>query len=313
VKAVQLHRYGSPTELRYESVPLLEVAPDQVLVQVASTSVNPKDCLIRKGKFRFLTGQRFPMRLGNDLAGTVVDRGAKVHDLSRSQAVFGMTRGMVGRAYAEYVAVGVDQVAPAPPTIPLSEAGALPLVGLTALQALRDLGAVAPGHRVCINGASGGVGTVAIQIAKALGAQVTAVCSARNAGLCRTLGADEVVPYDEADLRSGPARFDVFFDVFGNQGFDRARHLLGPTGRHVTAVPSPAAGWAALHTRWSRQRARVVIVRSRRRDLETIADLVTAGQLRPVIDQTLPLAEAGCAHAHVQTKRAQGKVLLTPG
>ncbi|MBW2456558.1 MAG: NAD(P)-dependent alcohol dehydrogenase [Deltaproteobacteria bacterium] len=312
MKAVQLHRYGAPEELRYESVALPTIAANEVLVQVAATSVNPKDCLIRKGKFRFLTGRRFPIRLGNDLAGTVVDRGRDVNTLDLDQPVFGMTQGMVGRAYAEYVAVRTDQVAPAPAAIPLTEAGALPLVSQTALQALRDLGRIVPGHQVCINGASGGVGTVAIQIAKAYGAHVTAVCSSRNGSLCRDLGADQIAAYDAEDLLASTARFDIFFDVFGNHSFGATRHLLRPTGQYISAVPSPATGWAALRTRWSGQRAHVVVVRSRRRDLLTIAELVQTGQLRPVIDRSLPLSEAGQAHAHVQTKRARGKVLLTP-
>ncbi len=313
MKAVQLHRYGGPEELRYESVALPTLGAGEVLVQVAATSVNPKDCLIRKGKFRLLTGRRFPMRLGNDLAGTVVDRGQAVSDLDLDQPVYGMTQGMVGRAYADYVAVRASQAAPAPAAIPLAEAAALPLVSQTALQALRDLGDIAPGHQLCVNGASGGVGTVAIQIAKAFGAHVTAVCSRRNGPLCRELGADHVAPYDAEDLLASATRFDLFFDVFGNHSFEATRHLLRPTGRYISAVPSLSTGWAALRTRWSERRARVVVVRSRRRDLVTIAELVQARKLRPVIDRSLPLSEAAQAHAHVQTKRARGKVLLTPG
>ncbi len=291
MKAIELHRYGPPEVLCYDTVTLPKLRADEVLVKIAATSVNPKDCLIRRGKFRLLSGYRFPLRLGNDLAGNVVDRGRSVRDLSLGQPVFGMTNRMVGRAYADYVAIRASEVAPAPATISLVEAGALPLVSQTALQALRDLGAITQGSQVCINGASGGVGTVAIQIAKAYGAQVTAMCSSRNEALCRQLGADQVVPYDERDVLAGATSFDIYF---------------------VSTVPSPASAWAALRTRWSKQRARVVVVRSRRHDLATIAGLVEKGQLTPVIDQTLPLSEAAQAHAYVQTKRARGKVLLIP-
>jgi NADPH:quinone reductase-like Zn-dependent oxidoreductase len=313
VKAIELHRYGPPEVLRYDTVARPEIGANEVLVKVAATSVNPKDCLIRKGKFRLLTGRRFPLRLGNDLAGEVVDRGKSVRDLSLGQSVFGMTNRLVGRAYADYVAVRASEVAPAPTTIDLAQAGALPLVSQTALQALRDLGGITEGSQLCINGASGGLGTVAIQIAKALGAQVTAVCSRRNEALCRRLGADEVVPYDAGDVLAGPSRFDIYFDVFGNHSLAGTRQVLSPDCIFVTAIPSPTAAWATLRTRWSRQRAKVVVVRSRRRDLVTIATLVAKGQLVPVIDRILPLSEAAEAHAYVQTKRARGKVLLTPG
>jgi len=312
VKAIELHRYGPPEVLCYDTVTLPKLRADEVLVKIAATSVNPKDCLIRRGKFRLLSGYRFPLRLGNDLAGNVVDRGRSVRDLSLGQPVFGMTNRMVGRAYADYVAIRASEVAPAPATISLVEAGALPLVSQTALQALRDLGAITQGSQVCINGASGGVGTVAIQIAKAYGAQVTAMCSSRNEALCRQLGADQVVPYDERDVLAGATSFDIYFDVFGNHSIDSTRPVLSPDGVFVSTVPSPASAWAALRTRWSKQRARVVVVRSRRHDLATIAGLVEKGQLTPVIDQTLPLSEAAQAHAYVQTKRARGKVLLIP-
>ena len=206
-----------------------------------------------------------------------------------------------------------NEIAHAPRAISIDQAAGLPLVAQTALQALRDLARIEKGQRVCINGGSGGVGTVAIQLAKVFGAHVTAVCSAKNEAMCRDLGADEVVAYDERELIDGAARFDIFFDVFGNRPFAQAKRALRTPGCFVSAIPSPSTAWQALRTRWSAQRARVVVVRSRREDLETLAKLVDEGSLRPVVDRSYPLPEAAQAHSYVQTKRARGKVLLTMG
>ena len=313
MKAIRFYRYGKPDVLRYETAPRPVLQPNEVLVELRAAAVNPKDCLIRKGKFRLLTGWRFPKTLGNDLAGEVVDLGGGfTGSLSLGDQIFGMSNKLVGATYAELVAVRAEEIALAPATISLEEAAGLPLVAQTALQALRDLGRIESGQRVCINGGSGGLGTVAIQLARHFGAHVTAVCSAKNEELCRQLGADEVVAYDERELLDSGARFDIFFDVFGNRPFTKAKRVLNTPSHFVSAVPSPGNYWQAARSRWSKQRAHVVVVRSRTKDLQTLATLVQDGALRPVVDRSYPLSEAAEAHSYVQTKRARGKVLLTP-
>lgn len=197
-----------------------------------------------------------------------------------------------------------------PASLDFHEAAALPLVGLTSLQALRDDAGLRAGQRVLIHGASGGVGTHAVQIAKALGAHVTASCSRANHALVRELGADAVHDYRERPPSELDARFDVFFDVYGNQPFPKARRVLTPRGRHVATVPGPSTfGWA-FATTLSRRRARVVLVRPRRADLDALSAMVARGQLRPVVDRRFPLDAIAEAETYLETKRARGKVVI---
>jgi NADPH:quinone reductase-like Zn-dependent oxidoreductase len=185
---------------------------------------------------------------------------------------------------------------------------------MTALQALRDIGGVAPGQRVCINGSSGGVGTFAVQIAVILGAHVTAVCSGRNADLVRRLGAHQVIDYTRDDIRRLPEPVDVFFDVFGNGVFPEIRPCLKPRGRFISTVPGlPILKWGLLSRLSPGPRAQLVIVKSRAADLQTLSGWIAEGRLHPVLDREYPLAEAAQAHAYIETKRARGKVVLTVG
>lgn len=313
MQRVQFNRYGAPDVLEMGTAPTPEPAAGEALVRVAAAAVNPKDCLVRKGKFRLITGKRFPQTLGQDFAGRIETLGAGVDDLHPGQHVFGMLNRWSGGAYAEYLRAPAGELAPMPETLSFEQAAAVPLAGMTALQALRDLAGLQEGRRVLINGASGGVGSFAVQIAKHLGATVTAVCSARNAELVAGLGADTVVDYraiDPLDLRE---RFHVVFDVFGNKPYPRARHLLTARGVHVTTIPNAANVIRHLATRLSPlKRGLLVAVRSRRRDLDLLSDWIRAGRIHPVIDRSYPLAEAARAHAYIETKRARGKVVLLP-
>jgi len=309
MQAIRFERFGPPEVLRLQEVEPPRPRRNQALVRVRAAAVNPKDIIVRSGKFRILTGRRFPMPAGYDFSGEIVEA-PQGSELQPGRAVFGMLNGWRGGTYGQYVAAPLDELAARPASLSWTEAASLPLAGQTALQALRDRGSVQPGHEVLINGASGGVGTLAIQIARALGARVTAVSSARNKALCSSLGAAEHVAYDELEITSLDRKFDVFFDVFGNQRFDAVRRLLESRGRYIQTVPGPRNFIQSFVHRFSAQRPYLVIVRSRRSDLEFLASLVEQGQLKPVIDRVLPLAEATEAHRHVQTKRAQGKVVL---
>ena len=224
-----------------------------------------------------------------------------------------MVQAMRGGTCAELVAVPTDELAPRPRGLSAERAAALPLVALTALQALRDLGELRAGQRLLVNGASGGVGTVALQIARARGAQITAVCSAANAAMVRALGADEVIDYNEQDPTIGERRYHVFFDTFGNRRYADARRVLLDEGRYVTTVPNAHSLRQEVLGRLGLSRARLVVVRSRRRDLENIATLVEVGVLEPIIDRVVPLEKSAEAHAYLETRRARGKVVLTVG
>lgn len=311
MRIVQFQSYGTPEVLEVGAADKPEPGAGEVCVRVAAAAVNPKDCLVRKGKFHWITGRKFPQTLGQDFAGQVEAIGRNVSGITPNQRVFGMLNRWSGGAYGDYLIAPFSEFADMPKTISYEQAAAVPLAAQTALQALRDLAQLKSGQRVLINGASGGVGSFAVQIAKILGTHVTAVCSQNNATLVSELGADEVVDYRVTDPLSLTQRFDVFFDVFGNKNFPRAKHLLGQRGVYIQTIPNlKNAGWHLATRAWPFRRGLLVVVRSRRADLETLAGWISAGKLHPLIDRSLPLADVQDAHTYVETKRARGKVVL---
>lgn len=306
--AARYHQFGGVDVLRVEDVPDPQPAAGEVLVRVRAAALNPKDVLLRRGKFRLLGGG-FPRWVGYDWAGDVVAVGPGVTNAAVGDKLFGMINAQRAGSCAQLACVLPGECAPLPWGLSYEDAAALPLASLTALQALRDHGRLSPGGTVLIHGASGGVGTMAIQIAVALGAQVTTTSSARNLELCTSLGAHQALDYAAGDPRErGP--FDVVFDVFGNRTFELVKPWLNKGGTMVSTVPKPRMVAAHLLTRLGGRRARLVVVRSRREDLEFLAGLVRRGALRPVVDRVFPLAEIGAAQAHVETKRARGKVVV---
>ncbi|UCH28444.1 MAG: NAD(P)-dependent alcohol dehydrogenase [Myxococcales bacterium] len=309
MRAVVIDRYGGPEVLRLATVPRPVPQRGQVLVRTRFIGVNPKDIIVRKGKFQVATGKKFPLIVGHDIAGEVVEAGLGA-DLEEGDLVYGMINDFAGRAYAEYAAVDCQQVARAPSTIGLEVAAAVPLASQTALQALRDDARLQPGQSVLINGASGGVGVFAVQIAKILGARVTAVCSHRNVELVKELGADEVIDYGQTELLNLGEHFNVIFDVFGNYHFEKMKHLLTPRGIYVHTIPSARVFKDVARTFVRRQRAKLVIVRSRREQLEWLRQHIDGGRLRVVVDRTFPLGDVAEAHRYMETKRARGKVVL---
>ena len=311
MRAAYYNRYGSTDVLEIGELPDPELRPDQILVRVHAAGLNPKDIVIRKGKAALFAGSRFPKLPGMDYAGEVVALGARVAGIAVGDKVFGMVNAVNGRTCAELVAVDHKEWAPMPESLSYVEAAAVPLAALTALQALVDLATLEPGEQVCINGASGGVGVFALQIAKILGAHVVAVCSSWNIDFVSELGADEVLPYDRVDLLESGRKFPVFFDVFGNRDFQQVRNLLTERARYVTTIPRPRTLWRDLSTRFNAQSARLVLVRCKHKDLHTLTGWIQDGRMRSVVDRVLPLEESAAAHAYIETKRARGKVVLT--
>jgi NADPH:quinone reductase-like Zn-dependent oxidoreductase len=302
-RALVYDRYGDPSVLAVRSIDLDPPRKGEVLVRVRAAALNPKDSFVRKGRFRMLTGRTFPKRVGVDFAGEVIEGDG----LAPGTRVFGALEEVTYRrgTVAEEVVVREREVARMP-SISFEEAAALPLASLTALQALRDIAEVKRGDRVLIHGASGGVGTVAIQIAKSLGAHVTTTSSAQNRELCRELGADETLDYATDDLRANAQR--VVFDVFGNLSF--AHIPLENQGIFVSTVPSRLLMVDMARTAIGHPRARLIVVRSRRSDLEIIARMVEERALRPVIDRVVPFEAAVDAVRHLETKRARGKIVI---
>jgi 2-desacetyl-2-hydroxyethyl bacteriochlorophyllide A dehydrogenase len=315
MKAAVIDRYGSPDVLRYADVDKPGIKSDQMLVRVYASSVNPIDWKIRKGLLQFLTGYQFPLILGFDAAGEVVEVGSQVTRFRVGDAIYARLDQIAGGAYAEYAAVAEKVAALKPANMSYAEAAAVPLAGLTALQALRDEGHFQSGQRVLINGASGGVGTYAVQIARVLGAaEVVGVCSARNANLVKSLGCDRVIDYQQQDFTQDAAQYDMVFDVVGNRSFDDCRRILQPNGNYVTTQPYPANYVQSLLTTFlPGPKYKVILLKSNAADLEFLKAHIEAGQIRSVIDRTYPLAETAAAHRHGETERTVGKVVITIG
>lgn len=309
MRKVLYDRFGTPAVLRIAEVPEPTPGTDEILVAVRAAALNPKDILVRKGKFRWLSGKRFPRGTGYDWAGEVLALGPEVMGVAVGDLCFGMLNGWAGGSLAERVIARADECARMPAGLSFEQAAAIPLAAQTAWQALRNLGKLAPGQRVACLGASGGVGLFAVQLARALGAEVTASASAGNLPLLTEAGAHHTVDYATQDVLAG-GPYDLVLDVFGNRHFEEAEPALSPNGIFVSTVPSLAILAASARTLLRGKRARLVVVRSRSADLEALSALAEAGALRPIIDSTFDLTDVAAAHARIETKHTRGKVVV---
>ena len=319
MKAVYIDRPGGPEVVTFGERPRPQLRPSQVLVRVRAASINPRDWMVRAGTYPFKAAlPPYPVILGSDISGEVVACGAGVRRFACGDEVFGMQvlRGGMG-AYAEFIAINETAVAAKPPGLSHAEAAAIPCAGLTAWQALHRIGSIQAGQPIVVCGASGGVGSYAVQLAKAAGASVTATTSAGNADLVRDLGADKVVDYKNEDFTRCVRDQALVFDAVGRTPFAQARRTLAPGGRYVSTIPGArlileiaASGALRLARLGRRPSAHLVLVRARGEDLAAIAALAAAGQVRSVIDSRFPLAEARAAQERSRTWRARGKIVL---
>ena len=322
MKAAVYRRFGPPDVLGIEEVEKPAVGDDDVLVRVRATSVNPADWHALTGTpliARPAFGLRRPKdeRLGNDFAGTVESTGKNVTRFKAGDEVFGAT----SQAFAEYVSVPQDRgIVSKPENVGVEEAGSVGVAGVTALQALRDHGRLQPHQRVLINGASGGVGTFAVQIAKALGADVTAVCSTRNVELVRSLGADRVVDYTKDDFARDGEPYDLMVDIAGSRRWSDCRRVLKPDATLVmvgapkgNALLGPVSKLIAIRLASVGSKRRVVffIARITAADLEFLRDLMAEGKLKPVIDRRYELSQIGEAFRYLGEGHARGKITVT--
>ena len=325
MKAIVQDRYGPPEMLTLTDVDVPVPAPDEVLVRVEAAALNAYDWHVMRGDPRMARLALGPTRprariRGRDFAGRVEAVGVDVRQPRPGDSVFG-DLGDANGAFAEYVCVPAGLVAPMPVNLTAPQAAALPLAGVTALQGLRDAGRVGPGQRVLVNGASGGVGTLAVQLARALGATVTGVCSTRNVDLVRSLGADHVVDYTREDFTHG-VRHDVLFDLVGNRSLTALRRALTPTGTLVLSGGGVYRGGSLLGPVRLLARGRLLapFVRQRivsltatpgREHLDTLRAHAEAGRLTPVIDRTYPLSEVPRAIGYLEGEHARAKVVIT--
>jgi len=321
MKAIVQYEYGSPDVLKLEDVEKPIPDADEVLVRVRASSVNPYDWHIMRGTPYLVHMQMglFKPKVtiqGADMAGEIVAIGTDVTDFEPGDEVFAETR----RSFAEYVCVRQDRLAQKPANVSFEEAAAVPLAGLTALQGLRDKGHVRPGDRVLVNGASGGVGTFAVQIAKSLGAHVTGVTSTKNVDMVRSIGADEVVDYTREDFTQSGDRYNVIFDTIGNHTLSDTRRVMASDGKYVAVGKSEMGDWVGplsmlfgvlIASIARKQKMVPLLAKTSKDDLEILSRLVEDGHVTPVIDRHYELAEVAEAIRYLEQGHASGKVVIT--
>ncbi len=322
MKAIVQEGFGPPDSLQFLDIDRPEIRSGSVLLEVHAAAVNPYDWHMLRGDprvARLMGGvgvTRPKARIaGVDIAGRVAEVGDDVHGVQPGDEMFGFARG----SFAEYAAADAALLVPKPVGLSFEQAAALPMAAVTALHAIRDSGRVQSGQRVLVNGAAGGVGIFAVQIAAALGAEVTGVCNGSNADLVRSVGADRVVDYTSADFVDGPTQYDLILDNVGNRTIRDLRRAVTPRGRVIVnggGSPGHVIGAvgsvlrAAVVNMFVREQIMFLPTSQSQDDLLAIADMVDAGTLRPVIDRTYPLAETAAALHHVEAGHARGKVVI---
>jgi NADPH:quinone reductase-like Zn-dependent oxidoreductase len=332
MRAYVLEHYGGPEGARLVDVPAPTPGPRDLLVDVRAAGLNPVDFKFRQGQLRPIWRPKLPFVLGNELAGEVIAVGRDVKRFSAGDRVFARGAKDSSGAFAERACVDEDHAALMPRDLDFTAAAAVPLAGLTALQALRDELALQPGQKLLISGGAGGVGTFAIQIAKWLGAHVTTTASKRGEALVRSLGCDEVIDYTTADLSTAAGRFDAGFDLIGGTTLQQMFGIMKPGTRivSVAALPEPQTAlkdlggsrilfvlfWLISYGIRSRARRagvgyRYLFMHPSGNDLAQLADLIDQGKLKTIVDRTYPLANIAEAMAYVESGRAKGKVVVT--
>jgi len=315
LKAIVQNAYGSSAVLALAEVAKPAVKNGEVLIRVHATSINAGDYFTMRGSpwlIRLGLGLLRPRNhiLGWDVAGTIEAVGSGVTLLQPGDEIFGG----VDAAFAEYVVAAESRLAPKPPNLSFEQAAAAPVAALTALQGLRNNGEVRPGQKVLVNGASGGVGTFTVQMAKALGAEVTGVCSGGNANLVRSIGAGHVIDYTQEDFTKGEVRYDLIMDQVGNHRLSHLRSVLTPAGRIQPNTGHGGMGYvlkSLMLSFLSRKHGKLFISEPNRKDLLAIKELLEGGKVAPVIDRTYQLSDVPEAMAYAEQGHVRGKVVIT--
>jgi NADPH:quinone reductase-like Zn-dependent oxidoreductase len=321
MKAIVYHEYGSPDVLQYEEIEDATATDDEVLIKVRAASVNPYDWHFMRGMpygVRIVAGLRKPKvtRLGADVAGQVEAVGRNITQFKPGDHVFGTCKG----AFAEYACAPKSALTIKPDNVTFEQAACVPIAALTALQGLRDKGRVQPGQTVLINGASGGVGTFAVQIAKSFGAVVTGVCSTRNVDMVRSIGADRVIDYTRENFTESGKRYDVFFDCIGQYSLSVCRRVLNDKGIYVGAG-GPSDRWmtgpiarlieSLVLSAFGSQKLGGILAKVSKKDLTILGELIQTAKVIPVIDRRYRLSEVPNAIRYLEAGHARGKVAIT--
>lgn len=320
MKAIIYESYGGPEVLQLRDIETPAVKENTVLVKVKAAAANPLDWHYLRGAplvLRLMSGLTRPKRtgLGADMAGVIEEVGPGVTDFAVGDEVYGVVNG----AFAEYAIASCRYIARKPSHLSFEQAAATPIAALTALQGLRDHGRLESGQSVLINGASGGVGTFAVQIAKALGACVTGVCSGRNIELVQSLGADRVIDYTREDFTIGGTKYDLIIDNVGSKPLRACRRILKPKGRFIgigadSSSGGPIRGLVSmlLYSPFVSQKLAGFIAKPSGEDLRSLNEMFEQGKVQSVIEKTYPLAEVPDAIRHLETGRVRGKLVIVP-
>lgn len=312
MKAVVFRKYGGIEVLEHAELPQSTPAPGKILIRVAAAGVNPSDALFRSGALKMFLRLKMPFIPGLDVAGIVENAGDSASRFKPGERVYAMLPNTEMGGYAEYALVDAESIAPIPTHLSFAQAAVVPCAALTALQALRDKAKLKAGDRVLVNGASGGVGSFAVQIARAMGAHVTGVTSKANLEFVRQLGASAVVDYTAGDVTQSEQRFDVIFDAVGMVPFARWKRILNVGGVAVTVNPilgSPLARWMARFNGGGR-RWESLLVKPLGTDLKQLNTWLESGVVCPIIESYYPLEAVAEAHRRIESKRTRGKLVL---
>jgi NADPH:quinone reductase-like Zn-dependent oxidoreductase len=306
MKAVRIHAYGGPEVLTYEDVPIPVLAEDDVMIRVHAAAINPVDWKIREGYLQGFIDYELPLTLGWDVSGTIEAVGGKVTTFKPGDEVFSRPDIKRDGAYAEYIAVKASEIAFKPKMVDHIQAAAVPLAGITAWHCLFEAAGLAPGQRVLIHAAAGGVGSYAVQFARWKGAYVIGTASARNQDFLFQLGANEVIDYQATQFEDVVQPVDIVFDTVGGEVQERSWQVVKPGGILVSIVSPPPEEKAAAH----QCRSAYVFIQPRADWLSEMAQLIDAGQVKPIVETVLPLNQAAEAHKLSQSGRTRGKIVL---
>lgn len=313
MKAAIIESYGNSENLKIGRIAQPSIASDEVLVNVRAIGINPIDWKMREGKFARLHSKKFPMVLGTDFAGIVYEVGKNVKDYKKGDRVFSSMPAMKGQgAYAEYVKTVPDSLAKVPEGLSFEQVAAIPIAGLTALQGLQGKCGIQKDMHVLINGASGGVGHFAVQLAKHFKAEVTGVCSDRNADFIQTLGADHVINYKETDFtKDTKAQYDIVFDAIAGRSFGECKPVMKTKSTYLNTIPSPKRFMRRALTSFSGKKLKTIVTNINPEELSILTKMMGDKKLKVHLDKTYPFDEIRAAHDYSQSGRVRGKIVVT--
>ncbi len=311
MKSVIFNSYGDSDVLEIIELERPMVPDNKLLIKVKASSVNPIDYKIRRGDIKILTGKKFPKFAGSDFSGVIEVVGKNVSGYEAGDEVYGFLNPMKGGAYSEYLIADPINISLKPEKLSFEEAATMPVAALTALQALTYLADIREGVKILINGATGGVGSFAVQIAKTLGAEVIGICSEKNVDLCKNIGADRVYDYSKNEIMESNEKYDIFFDVVAKTTFKESKKLLRNSGTYITTIPDSKIIFRKIFNFFpNKKKAKFVMVKSSGIDLSILTGFVMTGTVKPVIENLFELSDISKAQELAESGKFRGKIAI---